>query len=198
MIFEHNVKGKFPFEKFEIDLRNHAFIKDLEILPFTSKPLYAKFLNSAMALKAYLGSIFPSIFQQKLTEISLAEKETLSDQYKKLLSECKVTSTKDEKPVIMVNIMRKNRSNNDNDIYSKQVMTNIFPLIKSRIYMAGEPESEYWDMIGLVRYQSTTKLCEMLHSEEYNRIKHLKHNGLDDSYTSLTATVLAYQKDLLE
>ena len=64
--------------------------------------------------------------------------------------------------------------------------------------MAGEPESEYWDMIGLVRYQSTAKLCEMLHSEEYNNVKHLKLNGLDDSYTSLTATVLAYQKDLLE
>ena len=27
MVFEHKVKGQFPFEKFELDLKSHGFVK---------------------------------------------------------------------------------------------------------------------------------------------------------------------------
>ena len=198
MVFEHNVKGNFPVEKFEEELRQKTFVKDLEVIPFTSKPLYTQAMNSYFSIKAYLGSVFPSVFGGTLTKIIFKE-ESMSAWDKKLTAQCKGKTAKDaSKPVIMVNINRKKKTNNDNETYGKHVLMNLFPLIGSRIYMLGKPESDYWDMIALVRYQSEGKLCEMALSEEYNRIKPLKQSGLDDSYTSLTATVLAYQKELVE
>ena len=198
MVFGHKVKGSFPIEKFEEDLRNHTFIKNLEVLPFTAKPLYVKAVNSFLAIKAYLASILPSAFGTTLTETIFEDEKTISAEDKQLLSLCKRKNKKDEKPVVMVNINRNQKTNTDNEKYVNEVVMNIFPIIGSRIFIAGEVQSEYWDMIGLVRYPSQKKLCEMVFSEEYRKIKHLKANGLDDAYTSMTATVLSYQKDLLE
>ena len=198
MVIEHNVKGNFPLEKFEEDMRKKKFVKDLEIIPFTSKPLYAQAINSYFSIKAYLGSVIPSVFGGTLTK-KMYNEESMSALDKKITAECKGTSSTDEnKPVIMVNINRNKKSNNDNEVYGKHVFTDLFPLIGSRIYMIGKPESDYWDVIALVRYQSEGKFCEMVLSEEYDSIKPLKQSGLEDSYTSLTATVLAYQKDLIE
>jgi hypothetical protein len=198
MVFEHYAKGDFPLEKLDENLREKKFVKDFETIPFTSKPLYAQAINSYFSIKAYLGSVFPSVFGEKLTKITFNE-ESMSALDKKLTKQCKGKShTDQDKPVIMVNINRNNKTNTDNETYGKHVLMNIFPLIGSRIYMMGKPESDYWDLIGLVRYQSEGKFCEMVLSEEYAKVKPLKKSGLDDSYTSLTATALAYQKDLVE
>ena len=198
MLFGHKVKGSFPFEKFEEDLKKHSFIKDIEVLPFTSKPLYTALLNSYISIKRHLSSILPSVFGIKLTGKLHEDEKRISDQDKLLISKCKKMKTKDDKPIIMVNINKNNKSNANNDEYAKSVISNLFPIIESRFVVTGKPESEYWDMIALVKYQSQKSLCEMVLSEEYQSIWHLKANGLEDSYTSMTATVMSYQKDLLE
>ena len=154
MVIEHNAKGKFPLEKFEEDLRKKKFVKDLEIIPFTSKPLYAQAINSYIAIKAYLGSVLPSVFGGTLTK-TIFNEESMSALDRAITAQCKGTSSTDErKPVIMVNINKKKKSNKDTETYGKHVLMNLFPLIGSRIYTMGNPESEYWDVIALVRYLS--------------------------------------------
>ena len=198
MIFEHNVKGQFPFERFELDLKTHKFIKDLEILPFASRPLYTKAINLYLTLMSHLGTTFPSLFDAKLTETVFDDDKNMEIEDKKLVSECKKLSEKDDRPLIMVNINRDNRANSDRKEYAKNVIMKIFPAIGSRIYISGEPESEYWDRVALVRYPSERKFCEIALSEEYRKVKPLKTSGLDDAYTTSTIAVLAYQKDLVK
>jgi len=198
MVFEHNVKGQFPFEKFELDLKSHAFVKSLEILPFTSRPLKAKAINLYISLMSHLSKNFPSVFGGSLKEAIFDGDNIITAQDNKLLSDCKKINEKDDRPFIMVNINRDNRENEDNWEYGKNVIMNIFPRIESRIYIAGEPESDYWDRLAIVRYTSERKFCEMVLSEDYRKLRPLKTTGLDDAYTSSTIAVLAYQKDLVK
>ena len=52
--------------------------------------------------------------------------------------------------------------------------------------------------LSRVRYQSEKSFCEMVQSQEYRKLVNLKKDGLQDSYTSMTSTIMAYQKDLIE
>ena len=52
--------------------------------------------------------------------------------------------------------------------------------------------------LSRVRYQSEKSFCEMIESQEYRKLVNLKKDGLQDSYTSMTSTIMAYQKDLIE
>jgi hypothetical protein len=52
--------------------------------------------------------------------------------------------------------------------------------------------------LSRVRYQSEKFFCEMVQSQEYRKLVNLKKDGLQDSYTSMTSTIMAYQKDLIE
>ena len=114
MVFEHKVKGQFPFEKFELELKSHSFVKSLEILPFTSKPLKAKAINSYISLMSHVSKNFPSIFGGPLKETIFDGDNIITAQDNKLLSDCKKINEKDDRPFIMVNINRDNRENEDN------------------------------------------------------------------------------------
>ena len=127
---------------------------------------------------SHLGTTFPSLFGGKLTEMVFDDETTLIPEDKKLVSECKKLSEKDDRPLIMVNINRDNRANSDNKEYAKNVIMSIFPAIGSRIYISGEPESEYWDRVALVRYPSERKFCEMALSEEYVDLSYLYMNHI--------------------
>ena len=198
MVFEHKIRGEFPYEKFEEDLKKQAFVKDLDVLPFTSRPLYAKTINLYLTVMSHLITNFSSVFGGPLTETVFDDDKIMSKEDKKLVSDCMKLGGKDERPLIMVNLNKANKANSNNQEYGKNVIMNIFPRIGSRIYILGEPESEYWDRIALVRYASENKFCEMVLSEEYRKLMHLKSSGLDDAYTSSTIAVLAYQKDLVK
>ena len=198
MVFEHKIRGEFPYEKFEEDLKKQEFVKDLDVLPFTSRPLYAKAINLYLTLMSHLITNFSSVFGGPLTEAVFDDDKIISKEDKKLVSDCMKLNEKDERPLIMVNLNKVNKANSYNQEYGRNVIMNIFPRIGSRIYILGEPESEYWDRIALVRYASENKFCEMVLSEEYRKLMHLKSSGLDDAYTSSTIAVLAYQKDLVK
>ena len=197
MIFEHKVKGSFPIKDFEDDLRKHPFVKNLEIFPFTSSPIFDRGFNHFLAIKAKLAPILPSMFETKLTQRNFGDEKTLSNEEKFLISQCTKGKLKSEKPIVVVNIIKKNDSNSDMDKYNNAVVMNMFPTIGSRLFVSGKPESEYWNTIALIRYQSREKLCEMALSEEYAKVLPYKQNGLVDTHTYLTAAVLSYQRDLL-
>ena len=192
MLFEHKVKGIFPIENFEDDLRKHPFVKNLDILPFTSSPIYEQGFNRWLDLKAKLASVLPSIFETKLTKKIW---RVVGEKY--LISQCTKEKVKSDKPIVVVNIIKKNESNTDIDKYNNAVVMNMFSTIGSRLFVSGKPESEYWNTIALIRYQSREKLCEMVLSEEYAKVLPYKQNGLVDTHTYLTAAVLSYQRDLL-
>ena len=195
MIFEHKVKGSFTIEQFEEELRKHTFVKDLEILPFTSRPLFVKVANTYLAVKAQLASILPSMFGTKLTQTDFKDEKTLSKVEHHFISQCNEERQESDKPMIMLNIFKFNQSNN-NDIYNDVTM-NIFPKIGSRLFIEGEPDSDYWDRLTFVRYQSRQKWCEMVLSEQFLKTFHLEKNCFDDSNTFMTYAVPSYRRDFL-
>ena len=165
-------------------MKEKDFIKNVEILPFKSKPLYTSLINLIISLKSKFIQNLPFIFGEKLTKIDFSEEKTLSAKDKRLVSECQLIS--DGQSLVMININRDNKANTDNQEFAKSAMLNIFPLIDTKIYMAGDAESDYWDKVVLAMYPSKERFCEMMLSHEYRKIQPLKINGLDDAYTSLT------------
>ena len=52
-----------------------------------------------------------------------------------------------------MNINKNNPKNSNNEEYGNKVVMNLFPIVGSRIFTAGNPDSEHWDKIALVRYR---------------------------------------------
>ena len=179
--------GNFQDEEFKKELKKYEFIKGLEIFPFTSNPLSTKMINTLVVLKGFITKAF---YGTKLTPDDKHLPENISRICKK---------PKVDKPFVMVNLNKNNPTNSYNEEYGKTVVMNIFPMIQSRIVIAGTPMSTSdWDRIALVRYQSEESFCQMVQSQEYQQLVHLKKEGLEDSYTSMTTTLMAYEKDLLQ
>ena len=144
-------------------------------------------INTFVVIKTFIAK---ALYGTKLTPDDKALPENIS-------RICK--NPKVNKPLIMVNLNKNNPNNSYNEEYGKKVVLNLFPMIQSRIVIAGTPVSTTdWDRIALVRYQSEESFCQMVQSQEYQKLVHLKKDGLEDSYTSMTATIMAYEKDLLK
>ena len=190
LIIEDDRNKKGVSESLELELRQNDLFQDFEILPFTSRPLYASIINGFITLKSRLCSISPSICGQKLTKFSFNDESTMSTRDKRLLSECKDTNVNDsDHSLEMININKDNKLNDNNQEFAKTAMLNIFPQINARILMTGNLDSDYWDTFVLVRYPSKKVFCEMMKSVEYRRIQPLKISGLDDAFTSLAKRI---------
>jgi len=190
LIFEDERNKKDFAKSLELELQQNDFIQDFEILPFTSRPLYASIIDGLITLKSRVCSISPSICGQKLTKFPFNDEKTMSTRDKRLVSECKDTIVNDsDHPLEMININKDNKLNDNNQEFAKTAMLNIFPQINARILMTGDLEPDYWDKFVLVRYPSKNVFCEMMMSEEYRKIQPLKISGLDDAFTSLAKRV---------
>ena len=134
--------GNDKKNEFEKDLQIHKFIKSFEILPFTSNPLQIKLINIFVSLKGYISKALFGTKLAKSLEVNLPENISKICQ-----------NAKTDKPFIMVNINKNNPKNSHNEEYGKNVVMNLFPIVGSRIFTAGNPDSEHWDKIALVRYR---------------------------------------------
>ena len=199
MIFQHNVKAKeFPMDQFEKDMRKLSFVKDLEIIPFTSRPIVDKGIYLYFMLRAKLSALLPSVFETKLTVKTFEGKEKLSREEAYFVSQCTQEKLRNKKPLILVAMLKYNQSNTDFDAYSREMVLNLSPSTGSRTFTMGKTEdSDDWDSINVVRFESRKKLCELILSEEYAKVYPFKQRGLDDTNTYITNIVLTYQKDLL-
>ena len=95
-----------------------------------------------MSLKGYISKALFGTKLAKSLEVNLPENISKICQ-----------NAKTDKPFIMVNINKNNPKNSDNEEYGKNVVMNLFPIVGSRIFTAGNPDSEHWDKIALVRYR---------------------------------------------
>ena len=134
--------GNDKKNEFEKDLQIHKFIKSFEILPFTSNPLQIKLINIVVSLKGYISKALFGTKLAKSLEVNLPENISKICQ-----------NAKTDKPFIMVNINKNNPKNSHNEEYGNKVVMNLFPIVGSRIFTAGNPDSEHWDKIALVRYR---------------------------------------------
>ena len=95
-----------------------------------------------MSLKGYISKALFGTKLAKSSEVNLPENISKICQ-----------NAKTDKPFIMVNINKNNPKNSNNEEYGNKVVMNLFPIVGSRIFTAGNPDSEYWDKIALVRYR---------------------------------------------
>ena len=131
LIIEDDRNEKGLSESIALELQQNDLIQDFEILPFTSRPLYASIINGLITLKSRLCRIFPSICGQKLTQFSFNEEKTMSTRDERLMAECESTIANDsDYPLEMININKDNKLNDNNQEFAKTAMLNIFPQIK--------------------------------------------------------------------
>merc|ERR1712241_1293661 len=155
--------GNLSDENIRIDLQEYYFIKEVEILPFTSNPLLTKTINALVLIK---GFVLKSIFGTKLTKLSAKVEKNFAGKISRI---CK--NPQDKKPFVMINLNKNNPKNSFNEEYGTKVFENLFPLVNSKIYAFGTPEnSKEWNKIALVRYQSHKHFCEMVFSGEYQEL----------------------------
>lgn len=168
--------------KFADNLRKFNFIKEFSVFPFTSNNIQITIFNTIFLIKGLLGDYFPS-FRAKFTEDESPPEETLHDT---ICSEEKLQKITAD---VIVNIL-KIKDEESMEIYQSEIVGKMFPTIGTRIFTGGKPKSDYWDMIGLVKYKNRASLCRMVSSKEFNEKLPYKQKGVDDSHTYLTKQIL--------
>ena len=157
----------------------------ISVFPYTSQETLLRLSNVMTYLREKLANILPSIFGFDLTELDddLIEIE----EYDNLCSDIKKMKTHNI-PIFIVNILKVG----DNDAYieHKGVIKQISPMIGSRMFSIGTPEAEYWDEISIVKYQTRTKLCEMLISKEYQDDFPNSIKGIQDARMYSTVQII--------
>ena len=68
LIFEDDGNKESISESLELNLQQYNWIQDIEITPFTSRPLYASIINGLIVLKSRLCSTSSSICGSKLSK----------------------------------------------------------------------------------------------------------------------------------
>jgi len=159
-------------ERFKMNLSKSAFIEKYEVFSFETNPLTILLANILIKVKGYIssGSLKPST--EKLAAISQL---------------CNEDNFTNKSPKIMINVLKHNEKNKaEFDEYSFKVTFGLFPVIKTKIFLAGSPTDNYWDQVALVEYANIEGLCIMAQSEEFMSIYEKKVSGITDSHTYLT------------
>ena len=91
-------------------------------------------------------------------------------------------------PIFAVNLV-KISDNEAYEIYDSAI-SNTFSMIGTRILSLGVPETDYWDNLSIIQYQTTAKFCEVLNSKELQDKYPKNVRGIEDGRTYVTTQVI--------
>ena len=166
-------------------IRGFSFVDDISVFPYTSYEALTRMNNIALFIQEKIANIIPSIFPFHLTE--LEEDSIEMEEYDILCSDIKKLNAPNI-PTFMVNLLKIGNTEAYNLHVS--VVKQIFSVIGTRMYSVGKPEADYWDEISIVKYQSRTKLCEMLSSKEFQDDLSNSVKGLADARMYSTVQII--------
>merc|ERR1712141_860369 len=132
----------------------------------TFSPFRLKIANSVLFFKGIIGEYIPSI-----VATFTPMKESNEFGHTVFSSE----NLNDDSPDVIVNIIKK-KDEKTMDKYENEVVWRMFPVIKSKIFVAGipvGPKSDSWDFIGLIQYKNRASIYKMTSSMEYKQSFHL-------------------------
>ena len=148
-------------------------------------------MHAAFYLKGLVGTYIPS-YQATFTEVGDARQDdVMSEGEEGVIEELCGDEKVLNETQVMVNII-KVKNQEELMKYSLAVVWNMFPTMESRIYVTGDPKSDYWDHVMLVKYKTRAALCEMVTSEEYAAVVGHKVNGVADAHTYLTRQIFGH------
>ena len=91
-------------------------------------------------------------------------------------------------PVFAVNLVKISDSI-AYEIYDSAI-SKTFSMIDTRILSLGVPETDYWDNLSIIQYQTTAKFCEVLNSKELQDKYPKNVRGIEDGRTYVTTQVI--------
>ena len=167
-------------------IRGFQFVNDISIFPYTSQEALKNVKNAKLYLHGKIISPFSST--QNYTW-SLPEEDDLNEmeEYDTLCSSSSKLLLQNT-PIFVVNLV-KISDNEAYDIYDSAI-SNTFSMIGTRILSLGVPETDYWDKLNIIQYQTTATFCEILSSKELQDKYPKNVRGIEDGRTYVTTQVI--------
>ena len=167
-------------------IRGFEFINDISVFPYTSQEALKNLKNAKLYLH---GKIISPLSSTQNYAWSLPEEDDLNEieEYDTLCSSSSKLLLQNT-PIFVVNLVK--ISNNEAyDIYDNAISDN-FSMIGTRIFSLGVPETDYWDNLNIIEYQTTARLCETLSSKELQDKYPNNVRGIEDGRTYVTTQVI--------